>query len=381
MHPVATEHIPSLGDPAVRCATRIAGMTSLSPAARLRWQNALAAGFRFSWTAFVLIVLINTGIAAVYWIEDPRPFWHPLVTVQCHGLAIAYCVNAAAPWASDHPLRRLSGAVVTGVVIGIIFTILLKGYSFAYVSEHANTFALNFIASFFNGVFVSLFFLLKFRETRAAQALHQAEAERHLLAKQAIESELKLMQAQIEPHFLFNTLASVQYLTETDPPQASTLLGHLLAYLRAALPQLRTSSATLGQETELAEAYLNILRMRMGSRLAFEIAVPDALREHPFPPVLLISVVENAVTHGLEPQAEGGTVRIEARRQGDRLIVGVSDSGVGTAGGASRPGHGVGLANVRDRLAALFGSRGRFSLEDLTPHGARATIEVPYDHG
>ena len=123
-----------------------------------------------------------------------------------------------------------------------------------------------------------------------------------------MESELKLMQAQIEPHFLFNTLASVQFLTETDPPQASRLLGHLLSYLRAALPQMRSASTTLGQEIEFAEAYLNILRMRMGPRLDFSIDVPEPLRTHPFPPVLLISVVENAVTHGLEPLAAGGHV-------------------------------------------------------------------------
>jgi sensor histidine kinase YesM len=354
-------------------------MASLPLISRPGWLGALAAGFRFSWLALFLIVLVNTGIAAVYWIEDPRPFWHPLVTVQCYGLSIAYCVNVAAPWASHRPLLRLAVAVAIGATIGLVLAILLKGYSVAYVTEHQHNFALNFVAAFFNGVFVSLFFLLKFREARAAEALHRAEAERHLLAKQAIESELKLMQAQVEPHFLFNTLASVQYLTETDPPRASELRGHLLAYLRAALPQLRRSSATLGQEVELAEAYLNILRMRMGARLAFVIDVPDALRAHAFPPVLLISVVENAVTHGLEPQAEGGTIRIDARRAGDRLVVGVTDTGGGIAGSAAHPGHGVGLANVRDRLAALFGSRGRFSLEETAPHGARATIEVPFE--
>ncbi len=237
---------------------------------------------------------------------------------------------------------------------------------------------LNFVAAFFNGVFVSLFFLLKYREARAAEALHKAEAERHLLSKHAAESELKLMQAQVEPHFLFNTLASVQFLTETDPPQASRMLGHLLAYLRAALPQLRRASTTLGQELELAEAYLNILRMRMGPRLDFAVDVPDALRAHPFPPVLLISVVENAVTHGLEPLADGGRVTIAARRDADRLIVTVTDTGSGLSG-KSPPGQGVGLANVRDRLAALYGARARFSLEEAAPRGAKATIEVPYE--
>jgi LytS/YehU family sensor histidine kinase len=226
------------------------------------------------------------------------------------------------------------------------------------------------------GLLVSLIVHMRLRETRATAARHKAEAERVLLSKHAMESELKLMQAQIEPHFLFNTLASVQFLTETDPPQASRLLGHLLSYLRAALPQMRSASTTLGQEIEFAEAYLNILRMRMGPRLDFSIDVPDALGTLAFPPVLLISVVENAVTHGLEPLAAGGHVTIAARREGDRLVVTVTDTGAGLAA-QSRPGGGVGLTNVRERLAALYGALGRFSLEDAAPRGARATIEIP----
>jgi signal transduction histidine kinase len=353
--------------------------TEIPSAAPSGLRAMLKGGLRFSWQAFAIIVLINTGIAAVYWIEDPRPFWHPLVSVQCDGLAIAYCVNAAAPWESNAPLRRLMIAVAIGATIGIGLTIVLKGYPIAYVTTHQNTFALNWVAAFFNGVCVSLFWVLKHREARAAEALHKAEAERHLLSKHAVESELKLMQAQVEPHFLFNTLASVQFLTETDPPQASKMLGHLLAYLRAALPQLRRASTTLGQDIELAEAYLNILRMRMGARLEFAIDVPEALRTHPFPPVLLISVVENAVTHGLEPQATGGRITINARHDADRLVVTVTDTGCGLSGKNSPPGQGVGLANLRDRLAALFGARARFALEEAPPHGARATIEVPFE--
>ncbi len=321
-------------------------------------------------------------------IEDPRPYWHPFISVQCMGLAIAYAVNVASPWERTRPVLRLAVAVAIGAIVGCVLLLLIKGavlslpeYAPRALASDAGKVAETLFGGFFVGLFVSLFFLLKFRDARMRTAMLEAEADRNLLAKQAVESELKLMQAQIEPHFLFNTLASVQFLTETDPPQASALLGHLLAYLRAALPQLRTSSATLGQEIDLAEAYLNILRMRMGRRLAFEIAVPDALRAHAFPPVLLISVVENAVTHGLEPQAEGGTIRIEARHDGDSLVVSVTDTGGGTGNSAARPGHGMGLSNVRDRLAALFGQRGRFTLEDAAPHGARATIVVPFEEG
>jgi len=354
-------------------------MTTI-PFARL--GAALAAGFRVSRLTLLLIAAINTGIAGILWIEDVRPFWHPLVSAQCFGFAIAYCVNVASPWEKSWPVARLIAAVAVGALIGMLLVILVKGYTLDYIVSTQKIFALTLATGFINGLFVGLFFLIKFREARATTALHKAEAERHLLSKQAVESELKLMQAQIEPHFLFNTLASVQYLVETDPPQATRMLGHLLAYLRAALPQLRAPGTTLGKEIELAEAYLGIYRMRMGERLAYSIDVAAALRAHPFPPMLLMTVVENAIKHGLEPRAAGGSVALAARRAGEALVVTVTDTGDGLArGAASRPGHGVGVANLRDRLAAMYGTRGRFLLEDVAPHGARATIEIPFATG
>jgi LytS/YehU family sensor histidine kinase len=264
-----------------------------------------------------------------------------------------------------------------------VFVVAIKGY--VIVDEHyrfgtgqmkLGGFAWTAFAAFIMGLCVSLFFMLKFRETRARAQMLKAEADRNMLSRQAIEAELKLMQAQIEPHFLFNTLASVQFLTETDPPKASMMLGHLLGYLRAALPQLRSNSTTLGQEIELTQAYLSIMQMRMGPRLAFAIDVPDELRSHRLPPMLLMSVVENAVKHGLEPQAEGGTIRLEARRRDERLVVAVIDNGRGLG---ARIGNGVGLTNLRGRLRALYADNARFVLEEAPPHGARATIEIPFD--
>jgi sensor histidine kinase YesM len=354
-------------------------MTARSSAA---WYTPLVAGLRVSWLTLLLIAAINTGIAGVLWIEDPRPFWHPLVSAQCFGFAIAYCVNVAAPWDKKRPVWRLAAAVAVGAAAGMLLVILVKGYTLADLRERASLFALTVATGYVNGLFVSLFFVLKFREARAATALHKAEAERLLLSKQAVEAELKLMQAQIEPHFLFNTLASVQYLVETEPKQATRMLSHLLAYLRVAVPQLRAHSTTLGKEIDLAEAYLNILRMRMGERLAFSIEVPESLRGHRFPPTMLMTVVENAIEHGLEPRAEGGAVRVEAKRADGRLVVAVTDTGCGLDNGKRvAPRQGVGIANLRERLAALYGGDARFTLENAPPHGARATIDVPFAAG
>ena len=351
----------------------------MSRASSPRRAHPLVAGFRFNPYTLLLIAAINTGIALVLWIDDARPFWHPLLTVQLYGFSIAYCVNVAAPWDHPTPLRRLVVASLVGALIGVVLVILLKGYPLAHVRERAMFFLYNVFAAFGNGLLISLIFYVKRREARAAAALHKAEAERHLLSKQAIEAELKLLQAQVEPHFLFNTLASVQYLIDTDPRQANVLLGHLIGYLRAALPQLRASSSTLGREIALAEAYLNILRMRIGPRLTFGIDVPDELREHPFPPNLLISLVENAIKHGVEPSADGGSVNVAARHAGDAITVTVTDTGRGGANDRPTDGQGVGLTNVRERLAALYGARGRFALEPAAPRGMRATLSLPYE--
>jgi sensor histidine kinase YesM len=338
----------------------------------------LRAGFRFGWPTRLLIIAVNTGIALVLWVDDPRPFWQPLLTVQLYGLSIAYCVNVARPWDREKPLRRLALAALAGALIGVVLVIVVKGYPLSHVRERLVWFLMNVVAAFSNGLLISLMFYVKRREARAAAALHKAEVDRHLLSKQAIEAELKLMQAQVEPHFLFNTLASVQYLTETDPKRAGVLLGHLIEYLRAALPQLRARSSTLAREMALAEAYLNILGMRLGPRLAFAIDLPQQLRDHPFPPNLLISLVENAVKHGIEPSADGGSIALSAMHTDDSVVITVADTGCGPTGVANS-GQGVGLANVRERLAALYGARGRFKLEPAPPRGMRATLLLPYE--
>ncbi len=357
-----------------------------TPSPAPAWLATLKQGFRASWPTVLLLIAINTGVAALLSTEDQRPFWHPFISAQVYGLCIAYAVNAMAPWGKSRPVARLIVAVALGTLAGAVLVIVIKGYVIGdpeYLLEKlrhkTGWVASTAFAAFVLGLFASLFFLLKFREARAAAALHQAEAERHLMSKHAVEAELKLMQAQVEPHFLFNTLASVQYLTETDPREAARLLSHLIDYLRAALPQLRAHSTTLGKEIALAAAYLNILQMRMGSRLKFAIDVPDELAAHPFPPNLLISLVENAIKHGVEPSAEGGTIRVAARRDLDNVVVDVTDTGRGLAAAApDLPGSGVGLSNVRERLAALYGEHGRFDLVERPPHGTRATLSIPF---
>jgi hypothetical protein len=221
---------------------------------------------------------------------------------------------------------------------------------------------------------VSKFFIDRSRAAQGMAELKRKEAEYHRMSQQVTEAKLSALQAQVEPHFLYNTLASVQALTEVDPQQASAMTGHLIQYLRNALPKMRESVSTVGQEIELVRAYLNILQMRMGKRLAFEIEVPPELMEAPFPPLMLPSLVENSIKHGLEPQREGGKVTIRASEADGTLRVSVLDTGRGFA---ETIGAGVGLANIRERLAALYGDKGRLTLESREPQGVEAIIEVP----
>jgi hypothetical protein len=236
-------------------------------------------------------------------------------------------------------------------------------------------------------VLLVLLSVIKFYAGRALAAQRVAqvskeEAERIRLREQVTQARLQALQAQVEPHFLYNTLANVQALTEIDPPAANKMVGHLIEYLRAALPKMRESSSTVGQELELARAYLNILQMRMGKRLVYEIAVPQALLSLPFPPMMLPSLVENAIKHGLEPVREGGSLIITAAlintANGDRLRMIVTDTGKGLSEGiASTAGTGVGLSNIRERLQGLYGNNGTLALEANSPRGVVSTIEIP----
>jgi signal transduction histidine kinase len=212
-------------------------------------------------------------------------------------------------------------------------------------------------------------------ETRARVAT--ATAAEESLKRQLVEAQLKMMQAQVEPHFLFNTLASVDYLIETDPRTASKMQKNLIQYLRAALPQMREGSTTLGKEVQLCRAFLEILKFRMEDRLQYTVIVPQGLQSAQFPPMMLQSLVENSIKHGLEPKSEGGSLTISADIANGRLRVTVADTGLGFAV-AGQPGTGVGLANVRERLAALYGGAARLAIEANSPTGTIVTIEVPY---
>ncbi len=206
-----------------------------------------------------------------------------------------------------------------------------------------------------------------------------AAAERESMQRQLSETKMQMMQAQVEPHFLFNTLASVEYLIETNPPRASAMQRSLIQYLRAVLPQMRDNAVitNLGREADMVKAYLNLLKMRMEERLTVDMHIPEGLRSAAFPPMMLQSMVENAIKHGLECKPEGGTLKIVAEVHSGKLRVIVSDDGVGF-GVVPSDGTGLGLPTIRERLKLLHGDQGQLHISANTPSGVVATIEVPY---
>jgi LytS/YehU family sensor histidine kinase len=205
--------------------------------------------------------------------------------------------------------------------------------------------------------------------------MHETQVAHQALAKQTLEARLQLMEAQIEPHFIFNSLANVQRLYETEPESGERLLENLKIYMRAALPQMRETRTTLGREIELCRAYLDVIRARLGERLRCTIDVPEHLADHPFPPMMVITLVENAIKHGIDRSPSGGVVSIRARRNGDRLTIEVADTGAGFRGGF---GNGIGLANTRARLSALFGDEAGLALSANEPSGVVASIDIPF---
>jgi len=212
------------------------------------------------------------------------------------------------------------------------------------------------------------------RESSSIEAMQRAELERAALEREMAEARLQGLQAQIEPHFLFNTLANVRRLYETSHEAGAAMLENLMRYLQVALPRMREGKTTLERDSELIEAFLQVQQVRMGARLAFAVDIPAALRAQPVPPMMLLTLVENAVKHGLNPSLKGGFVRVAARREGQCLVLSVADTGVGFAPGS---GAGIGLANIRARLAAQFGAQGELELANNELGGVTATLRLP----
>ena len=299
-------------------------------------------------------------------------------------LAVALTVHAlfviVIPWVTPARIRRFSrrqsavfftAVPMLGVCIGWPLGVwLVSGHVIGWVGLSLNA----TMASAALALLISFIFFLFFNSMA-----HKLEAE-----KRATEAQLRLLQAQIEPHFLFNTLANVQSLMDHDLPRARQMLASFTDYLRASLTTLRSDSSPVAQELALAESYLQLLQGRMEDRLQFSVSADASTRALPLPPLLLQPLVENAVVHGLEPSIAGGTVQVSARVQGQQLVLEVQDNGMGLDAPARpgrpgpRPGHGMALANIRQRLFTRYGSAATLEVSATHP-GTLARITLPLE--
>jgi sensor histidine kinase YesM len=271
-------------------------------------------------------------------------------------------------------LKRWGALCITlpvSIGVGVTIAFWLTGSG---NEAHANAWQPLLIGMFF-GIIASITYVLFERVERLALEVKQRQLSQIESAKREMEAQLKMLQAQIEPHFLFNTLANVSSLIDNDPLLSKKLLERLNDWLRVALVRARSDHTTLGDELDMLENYLQILKIRFGERLRWTMDVPEDVRGLTFPPMLLQPLVENAVRHGIEPKIGGGEIVIRAVIKNASLHVEVNDSGVGLLGETDVGG--AGLENVRARLATLFGVAGKLSLENNANVGATARLELP----
>jgi signal transduction histidine kinase len=224
----------------------------------------------------------------------------------------------------------------------------------------------------------TLIYIYLERDREAKEQALRFALDKQTLEKEALSARLKAMQAQIEPHFLFNTLANVQQLVEMQSPRAAPLLKNLIQYLKLAIPPARADFSTAEKEFELARHYLAIMQMRMPDRLQFSVELPEALKHAQLPPLALLTLVENAVKHGIDPTEHGGSVQVSAQQEGASLVIQVVDTGRGLGATAAAASTGTGLANLRERLAAQYGSGAAVQLLENVPRGVTARLVLPH---
>jgi hypothetical protein len=284
------------------------------------------------------------------------------------------------PWMPAWLVRVLAVAIAAPVATFVVYLPAVGGDVSAVLAHEGRVSGFMLIAGcgLVIGPLLALSALYRERDAQARSQSLEFALEKSTLERQALDAKLKLLHAQIEPHFLFNTLANVQALVESGSPQAAVVLKNLIAYLRAAMPRLNDEAATLATEAGLVRAYLQLMHMRMPDRLSFDVAVPEEFMSMRFPSMALLTLVENAVRHGIDPSEQGGRIEVRAARDdADGTVrVWVADTGVGMSD-KSAPGTGIG--NLRARLKAFFAEGARLELTEQQPRGVRAEIILPAD--
>ena len=342
---------------------------------------------------FAYTFVFNCALGSIFWliavIFSPGGLdWDTFAWNLIVANSIGYSIHAL--FTLGHRLglerrARAAGFLATSAYYTLVSSIgVFAGFSLVAAFLQRGTFinwfgnprwlAVMAFSSVMVSIVVSVMMFWHARNAGAEAALERERSRSDRIAREAALADLRALQAQIEPHFLFNTLANVGSLVDADPATAKRMLESFNRFLRASLAATRTESTTLGAEGDLIAAYLDVLQVRMGNRLRYRVQVPDELKGFGLPPMLLQPVVENAICHGLEPKVEGGEVVLRARREGAEVVVEIADTGIGFSA-VTRGG--LGLTNLRNRLRALYGARAALLVGENGGAGACVTVRLP----
>jgi signal transduction histidine kinase len=281
-------------------------------------------------------------------------------------------------WLERWPRKLPTWLPRTVLIIAGLAILIVPICVFAYVLTGGRTehgFGLLLVPCLLFAPWIAIGAILRQRDALAREQAFRFELERSEFERRESDARLRLLQAQVEPHFLFNTLANVQALVDSGSPQASKVLASLVAYLRAAVPRMHSHTGTLETEVELVRAYLELMQMRIPDRLRYAIHVDPAAARLQCPPMTLLTLVENAVRHGIDPGEAGGRVDVDIWLRDGRCVMRVTDTGVGLQ--PTSRGLGTGLTNLRERLKLAFGADARLQLTEVQPHGVSAEISFP----
>lgn len=315
-----------------------------------------------------LVVSIVIGIVAFTIVNGGRLLWW-----DRRGWGVREWVPFLALAVATAPVAHFTGLRVGGMMLGI---------STPTLAEYPTPARMSMVLFTMLGTMIMVV-LVRYRErVRRIEEEHAAARLRaEIIERQALQAQLRLLQAQIEPHMLFNTLANLQGLIAIDPDRASEMLDQLIQYLRATLSVSRAETTTLEQEFAAMQAYLGLMGVRMGERLAYRLELPPELKMARLPTMLLQPLVENAIVHGLEPKVDGGEIVVKASVAGDSLVIEVCDTGlgIGLVQVPGRRGGGVGVSTTRERLEALYGERATITLTPASPQGTLARLTLPLE--
>jgi len=329
----------------------------------------------------LFISLCSTIIAVVFMLVTSadislKSYFEYFLIAQCMGLSIGlpctFAFHFFKPAKPSSQLILVTLCVIFGSLLGSFLESRLVHHKFA--GFEGQIYPQMIFVAIILGFIISFGFVVYEKYITFKLSANEEKLKRISLEKEKLNADLKLLQAQVEPHFLFNTLSNILSLLDHDAMTGKNMLENLTQYLRTSLIQSRKPANRLADEIDMIRAYLDIYKIRMGKRLAYEINIPENVLNIEIPPMILQPLVENAIKHGLEPKIEGGKISIKACRKEDILILEIADTGMGIK---EKSGTGVGTGNIQKRLASFFGDRASLNFEDMTPAGLKAIVEIP----